>query len=103
MRRITGLIGWEDLLGQMLREIRKGKHVFLTGPVGIGKSAILDASIRNIARRRSDRYQLDPLVEEAPLPDFEHGERRRTQGLILGYVAEYQAKRPVPHDCETAS
>ncbi len=70
----------------------QGKHVLLTGPVGIGKSAILDAVIRNIARRRSDQYQLDPLIEEAPLPDFEHGERRRTQGLILVYVAEHQAK-----------
>jgi len=48
--------------------------------------------IRNIARRRSDQYQLDPLVEEAPLPDFEYGERRKTQGLILVYVAEHQAK-----------
>ncbi len=66
--------------------------MLLTGPVGIGKSAILDAAIRNIAQRRSDRYQLDPLVEEAPLPDFEHGERRTTQGLILVYVAEHQAK-----------
>jgi len=62
-----------------------GKHVLLIGPVGIGKSAILDAAVRAIARRRSDRHQLDPLVEEAPLPDFEHGERRRTQGLILVY------------------
>ncbi len=92
MRRITGLIGREDVVGQMLREIRKGKHVLLTGPVGIGKSAILDAAIRNIARRRSDRHQLDPLIEEAPLPDFEHGERRWPQGLILVYVAEHQAK-----------
>ena len=39
-----------------------------------------------------DRHQLDSLVEEAPLPDFEHGERRRTQGLILVYMAEHQAK-----------
>jgi MoxR-like ATPase len=36
MKDITGLIGRDDLVGEVVREIKKGKHIVLTGPVGIG-------------------------------------------------------------------
>ena len=42
MKLITGLIGREALVEQIAREARKGRHLLLTGPVGIGKSAVLE-------------------------------------------------------------
>ncbi len=45
MDKITGLIGRDELVKDVAAEIRKGKHVILTGPVGIGKSAVLRAAI----------------------------------------------------------
>jgi MoxR-like ATPase len=41
MEKITVLIGRDDLVAQVVREIKKGQHVVLTGPVGISKSAVL--------------------------------------------------------------
>jgi energy-coupling factor transporter ATP-binding protein EcfA2 len=45
MDKIVGLIGRDELVADLLGEIRKGKHVILTGPVGIGKSAVLKAAL----------------------------------------------------------
>ncbi len=45
MDEIVGLIGREDVVADLVVEIRKGKHVILTGPVGIGKSAVLKAAL----------------------------------------------------------
>ena len=39
MKAITGLLGRDDLVETVAREARKGRHLLLTGPVGIGKSA----------------------------------------------------------------
>ena len=33
MQKITGLIGRDDLVMQVVKEIKKGKHIVLTGPV----------------------------------------------------------------------
>ena len=46
MKSITGLIGREALVEQIAHEARKGRHLLLTGPVGIGKSAVLEAAHR---------------------------------------------------------
>lgn len=43
MRHLTGLIGRDALIDKVTREARKGRHLLLTGPPGIGKSAVLDA------------------------------------------------------------
>ena len=45
MDDIVGLIGRDELVSDLVAEIRKGKHVILTGPVGIGKSAVLKAAL----------------------------------------------------------
>lgn len=45
MDEIVGLIGREALVADLVAEIRKGKHVILSGPVGIGKSAVLKAAL----------------------------------------------------------
>ena len=53
MKLITGLIGREDLVEQIAREARKGRHLILTGPVGIGKSAVLEAVIDRLLLRQN--------------------------------------------------
>ena len=52
MKAITGLIGRETLVEQIAREARKGRHLLLTGPVGIGKSAVLEAVIDRLLLRQ---------------------------------------------------
>jgi Cdc6-like AAA superfamily ATPase len=52
MKNITGLIGRDDLVEKVAREARKGRHILLTGPVGVGKSAVLDAVIDRLIVRR---------------------------------------------------
>lgn len=48
MDDIVGLMGRELLVSNLVAEIRKGKHVILVGPVGIGKSAVLKAALANV-------------------------------------------------------
>ena len=38
MREMTGLIGRDDLVDKVVKEARKGRHLLLTGPPGIGRS-----------------------------------------------------------------
>ena len=52
MKLIIGLIGRDDLVEQIAREARKGRHLLLTGPVGIGKSAVLEAVIDRLLLRQ---------------------------------------------------
>lgn len=51
MKHITGLIGRDDLVAKVTREARKGRHILLTGPVGVGKSVVLDAVIDRLIVR----------------------------------------------------
>ena len=52
MDKITGLIGRDELVATVVAEIKKGKHVILTGPVGVGKSAVLRAALEKIEGKR---------------------------------------------------
>ena len=52
MRHVTGLIGREELIEKITREARKGRHLLLTGPPGIGKSTLLEAVIDRLIVRR---------------------------------------------------
>ncbi len=45
MDNIVGLIGRDEVVADLVAEIRKGKHVVLTGSVGIGKSSVLKAAL----------------------------------------------------------
>lgn len=89
------LFGRAELLAEVVREIQKGKHLVLTGPVGVGKSALLEAALKQIEPRVSEWYQFDTLAAEtgeldiapAPLP-ADPGRRDR----VLVYLAEHQAK-----------
>ncbi|MGZ8220872.1 MAG: ATP-binding protein [Methylobacter sp.] len=51
MDDIVGLVGRDELVADLLGEIRKGKHVILTGPVGIGKSAVLKAALEQASAK----------------------------------------------------
>jgi energy-coupling factor transporter ATP-binding protein EcfA2 len=48
MDNLIGLVGREALVGDLVAEIKKGKHVILSGPVGIGKSAVLKAALASV-------------------------------------------------------
>lgn len=52
MRHITGMIGREELIEKITREARKGRHLLLTGPAGVGKSTILEAVIDRLIVRQ---------------------------------------------------
>ena len=95
MRKITGLIGRDDLVDQVVREIKKGKHVVLTGPVGIGKSAVLEAALKIIEPRRSEWRQFDPVVGELNDLGDEPPARLDAPGrsdVALVYLSDHQAK-----------
>ena len=51
MRHITGLVGRDELIEKIAREARKGRHLLLTGPVGVGKSTLLEAAIDRLIVR----------------------------------------------------
>jgi energy-coupling factor transporter ATP-binding protein EcfA2 len=53
MHPLTGLIGREDLVEKIAREARKGRHLLLVGPVGIGKSAVLEAVLDRLLVRQA--------------------------------------------------
>ena len=52
MRHVTGLIGRDELIEKITREARKGRHLLLTGPAGVGKSTLLEAVIDRLIVRR---------------------------------------------------
>ena len=65
MKAITGLVGREALVEQIAREARKGRHLLLTGPPGIGKSAVLEAVIDRLLPRQQRiviQVGLDPTL-----------------------------------------
>ena len=95
MKDFTGLIGRDALIKQAVAEARKGKHVLLSGPTGVGKSAVLEATVRRIERRDEALRQLNPLVgdvEANPAAPVRHPERRQARRLTLVYLLDHQAK-----------
>ncbi len=79
------LVGREALVSQIVRELRKGKHVLLTGPVGIGKSAVLNAALQQLTGRRQSSPQGKPASPEARSSP-RHG------GLTVVHLHDHQAK-----------
>ena len=97
MRDITGLIGRENIVEKATQEVRKGRHVILTGRVGLGKSSVLNAILARLERRRSERAPVDSETDDpASEPDTEPDtgrpsqRRRRTQTII--HIADHQPK-----------
>jgi energy-coupling factor transporter ATP-binding protein EcfA2 len=95
MGEVSGMVGRDDLVSDVVREIKKGKHVVLTGPVGIGKSAVLQAALKRIEPRPSEWHQFDPVAFEAGELDACPAELPKDPGRkdrILVYLSEHQAK-----------
>lgn len=92
MKRITGLIGRDELVIDVVREIRKGKHVLLTGPTGIGKSRVLEAAIKRIERRQDEFIQAGLDLTNPITPPANVTEQRIERRLCLAYLKDHQAK-----------
>ena len=101
MRDITGLIGREHLVEKAAQEVRKGRHVVLTGKVGVGKSSVLEAILECLERRREERAPVDTESDDSPSEHGERGERaereryghersKRTRTAI--HVTDHQPK-----------
>ncbi len=98
MKAITGLIGRDALVEKAVQDVRKGSHVLLTGPVGVGKSAVLEAVIARLERRRGERTPVDGESDTLPgdpedrneQERYGHERRKRTQTVI--YIADHQPK-----------
>ena len=52
MEEITGIIGREALIEEARKELKKGKHLLVAGPIGIGKSAVLAKALDAQPERR---------------------------------------------------
>lgn len=89
MKDITGLIGRENLVEKAAQEVRKGRHVILTGKVGVGKSSVLDAILERLERRREERAPVDMESDDPPPAPNPH-RQRRTQTVI--HIADHQPK-----------
>ena len=66
MRDITGLIDRDGVVEKAAQEARKGRHVILTGPVGVGKSSVLNAVLERLERRQSERAPVDVETDDPP-------------------------------------
>jgi energy-coupling factor transporter ATP-binding protein EcfA2 len=101
VKELTGLIGRDALVQQIAQEVRKGRHVLLTGAAGVGKSAVLEAVIERIERRRSEHPHTAAELEEpgkrqdtapaAPTPP-PVTERRANRRHTVIYVTDHQTK-----------
>ncbi len=49
MDSIVGLIGRDEVVEELIAEIRKGKNVILTGGIGIGKSVVLKTALEQVS------------------------------------------------------
>ena len=93
MKHITGLIGRDDLVEKVAREARKGRHILLTGPVGVGKSAVLDAVLERLERRRDERAPVDAESDDPPSePNTGRPSQRRRRTQTVIHVADHQPK-----------
>ncbi len=99
MKAITGLIGRDALVEKAVQEARKGRHVLLTGPVGAGKSAVLEAVIERLERRLAGA--VGTATAHAMIAQFAEGAAVSAQDLmavaseaqqILEYSTQLEAK-----------
>jgi energy-coupling factor transporter ATP-binding protein EcfA2 len=88
MDKLIGLIGRDELVGDVAAEIKKGKHVILSGPVGIGKSAVLRAALAKTTGKLSiilhDHQAKGQFVEMA--------RQMLTLGLVTGKELDLPAE-----------
>lgn len=89
MDEIVGLMGRDDLVADLVAEIRKGKHVILTGSVGIGKSAVLRAALEKVSDRVGLVIKLHDYQAKGQFVEMAR------QMLALGLVSARELELPV--------
>ena len=96
MQALTGLIGRDALVEKIVREVRKGRHIILTGTVGVGKSALLEAVLARLDPQRRDRRPTaaDAADGEAAPPAArpDADARRRHPAMTTLHILDHQAK-----------
>lgn len=98
MKDIVGLIGRDDLVNKVVKEVTKGRHVILTGSVGCGKSAVLEAVIERLERRQDERVKVDAESDELPGETERedarrlYSEQRAQRRFTLVHIVDHQAK-----------
>jgi energy-coupling factor transporter ATP-binding protein EcfA2 len=100
MDEIVGLIGRDELVADLAAEIRKSKHVILTGPVGIGKSAVLKAALEQVGGKLELLIRLHDHQAKGQFVDM--ARQMLALGLIgpaeLDLPAEFHATPPAQID-----
>jgi energy-coupling factor transporter ATP-binding protein EcfA2 len=88
MDEIVGLMGREAMVADLVAEIRKGKHVILAGPVGIGKSAVLKAALEKAGDRIELLIKLHDHQAKGQFVDMAR------QMLVLGLISAKEMDLP---------
>lgn len=89
MDNIVGLMGRDNEVADLVAEIRKGKHVILTGSVGIGKSAVLREALEQVSSKID---QVIRLYDHQAKGQFVEMAR---QMLTLGLISAEELDLPV--------
>ncbi len=92
MQDITGFIGREALIERAAQEVKKGRHVILTGQVGIGKSAVLAAIIERLEHRQREREPVDAESDDSPNEQAPKNERRTHRTRTVIHITDHQPK-----------
>jgi len=95
MQAITGLIGREALVEKAVQEVRKGRHILLTGSVGVGKSAVLEAVLERLERRRGERSPVHTDTDDPPgeiKARRRPGDHRRHRPWTVVSIGDHQPK-----------
>lgn len=88
MDKTVGLIGRDEVVAELAAEIKKGKHVILTGPVGIGKSAVLRAALEQVKDKVGFLITLHDHQAKGQFVDMAR------QMLALGLIAAEELDLP---------
>ena len=97
MKHVTGLIGRDDLIEQVAREARKGRHLLLTGRPGIGKSTVLEAVLdRLIVRRELIVLHVTRASGQGPVSGNGARPAGKRAAETLGAGAGRRPRRPRP-------
>jgi len=98
MDSIVGLVGRDEVVSDLVAEIRKGKHVILTGPVGIGKSAVLRKALELVSSKIGEVIKLHDHQAKGQFVEMAR------QMLSLGLVSAQELDLPVQfHDMPPAA
>lgn len=97
MDSIVGLVGRDEVVADLVAEIRKGKHVILTGPVGIGKSAVLREALEQVSSKIGEVIKLHDHQAKGQFVEMAR------QMLALGLISAQELDLPVQfHDMAPA-